>query len=391
MKQIVYISGSRSDYSLIKRTLAGLDIITELTVVATCMHLSNQFGNTYREIESDGFKVKKVDMLLDNDSLGSMVKSLGIGLYGITHILEDISPDLVFIEGDRGEALAGAIAAAHLNIPIIHHGGGDISGSIDNKIRSAISVLADFHLTGNQRSYQRLLCAGIPAGRITLVGEPGIDDILSGDYTQIEQVNKKYGIPSGKPMILLIQHPDTRENQNIDTDVRTILEVIAELEIPTVAIYSNSDAGGRVINSVLDEKSIELPFLKVFSHVERRDFLGLMNRCSVMLGNSSAGIVELPSFKKPFVCVGSRQKDRLQTENTINVECEKSEIIDALHHAMQDEAFVEKLSHVKNPYGDGHASEKIVNRIMEILEKENGSYNREDRMGQCTTTISRSK
>lgn len=367
MKKIVYVSGSRSDYSPIKRALAGLDKIAELTVVATCMHLSNQFGNTYREIETDGFKVKKVDMLLDSDSLGSMVKSLGIGLYGITHVFEDINPDIVFIEGDRGEALAGAIAAAHLNIPIIHHGGGDISGSIDDKIRSAISALADFHLAGNQRSYQRLLCAGIPAERITLVGEPGIDDILSGDYTSIDQVNIKYGIPPGEPMILLIQHPDTRENQNIDIDVRTILEVIAELEIPTVAVYSNSDAGGRIINSVLDEKTTQLPFLKVFSHVERRDFLGLMNRCSVMLGNSSAGIVELPSFKKPFVCVGSRQKDRLTIENTINVECRKTEIADALYYAMQDKTFIERLSHIKNPYGDGRASEKIVNRIMEII------------------------
>ena len=121
MKRIIYISGSRSDYSLIKRTLMGLNKITELTVVATGMHLSNQFGNTYKEIESDGFKIRKVDMLLDNNSLGSMAKSLGIGLYGIVQAFED-KPDIVFIE-DRGEALAGAIAAAHMNIPIVHHGG----------------------------------------------------------------------------------------------------------------------------------------------------------------------------------------------------------------------------------------------------------------------------
>lgn len=378
MKKIVYISGSRSDYSLIRRVLAGLNKITELTVVTTGMHLSNQFGNTYREIENDGFQVKRVDMLLDSDSLGSMVKSLGIGLYGITHVLEDINPDLVFIEGDRGEALAGAIAAAHLNIPIIHHGGGDISGSIDDKIRSAISVLSDFHLTGNQESYQRLILMGISAEKISLVGEPGIDDIFSGDYTSKDQINVKYGIQSGKPMILLIQHPDTQENRNIDTDIRTILEAVAELGIPTIAIYSNSDAGGRIINSVLDEKARELSFLNAFPNVGRKDFLGLMSRCSVMLGNSSAGLVELPSFRKPFICVGSRQRKRLQTENTINVKCKKTEIIDAIHYAMQDRAFTEKLGYIKNPYGDGHASEKIVNRIMEVLEKENGINNRKN-------------
>lgn len=378
MKKIVYISGSRSDYSLMKRTLAGLNKITKLTVVATCMHISNQFGNTYKEIEADGFQVRRVDMLLDSNSLGSMAKSLGVGLYGITHILEDLNPDLVLIEGDRGETLAGAIAAAHLNIPIVHHGGGDVSGSIDDKIRFAISVLADFHLTGNQESYQRLQGIGIPVERITPVGEPGIDDIISGDYTPEDQIDKNYGIPSGKPMILLIHHPDTQESLDVDIEIRIVLDSIAELDIPTVAIYSNSDAGGRIINSALDERSKDLPTLSVFPHVERREFLGLMNRCTVMLGNSSAGIVELPSFKKPFVCVGSRQKNRLQAGNTIDVKCSKTEIVNAVHFAMHNQLFIRQLSQIKNPYGDGYASEKIVNRVMEILRQDNGNHNRQN-------------
>ncbi len=368
MKKIVYISGSRSDYSPIKRTLAHLNQITELTIVATCMHLSNQFGNTYKEIESDGFQVIKVDMLLDNNSLGSMVKSLGIGLYGISHVLEDINPDLVFIEGDRGESLAGAIAAAHMNIPVVHHGGGDISGSIDDKIRYAITALSDFHLTGNQESYQRLIRSGIPEERISVVGEPGLDDIFSGDFTQIDEINKKYCLSSGKQIILLIHHPDTKENFTVETEIKIILEAIAELKIPTVAVYSNSDAGGRIINSVLEEKSKELPFLRVFPHVDRRDFLGLMNRCSVMLGNSSAGIIELPCFKKPFVCIGSRQKKRLRTGNTCDVNCTKEKIVDAIYFVMHDRSFIERIQQIKNPYGEGCASEKIVSRVMRILE-----------------------
>jgi UDP-hydrolysing UDP-N-acetyl-D-glucosamine 2-epimerase len=368
MKKIVYISGSRSDYSPIKRTLAHLNQITKLTIVATCMHLSNQFGNTYREIEDDGFQVRKVDMLLDNNSLGSMVKSLGIGLYGISHIMEEINPDLVFIEGDRGESLAGAIAAAHMNIPVVHHGGGDISGSIDDKIRSAITALSDFHLVGNQESYQRLFSTGIPAEKIAVVGEPGLDDIFSKDFTQIDEINKKYCLLSEKPMLLLIQHPDTKKSLAVETEIRIILDAITELKIPTVAVYSNSDAGGRIINSVLDEKTKELPFLRVFPHVDRRDFLGLMNRCSIMIGNSSAGIIELPCFKKPFICIGSRQKNRLRAGNTLDVSCTKVEIVNAIHFVMHDRAFIEKIQQIKNPYGDGCASEKIVSRVMRILE-----------------------
>jgi UDP-hydrolysing UDP-N-acetyl-D-glucosamine 2-epimerase len=339
------------------------------------MHLSNQFGNTSREIEADGFNVRKVDMLLDNNSLGSMAKSLGIGLYGISHILEEINPDLVFIEGDRGESLAGAIAAAYLNIPIVHHGGGDISGSIDDKIRSAITVLSNFHLTGNNESYQRLLRIGIPEDRIEFVGEPGIDDIYSGDFTKEDGINKKYGLPSEKPMILLIQHPDTTESMTVETEIRIILDAITELKIPTVAVYSNADAGGRIINSVLDENSKKLSFLRVFPHVERRDFLGLMNRCSVMLGNSSAGIIELPCFKKPFVCIGSRQKNRLRTANTRDVNCTKEEIINAIQFVTHDQAFIERMQQIKNPYGNGTASKEIITIINKILRDTDGNNN----------------
>jgi len=339
------------------------------------MHLSNQFGRTYREIESDGFKIRKVDMLLDNNSLGSMAKSLGIGLFGITQVLEDIQPDLVFIEGDRGESLAGAVAAAHLNIKIIHHGGGDSSGSIDDKIRSAISALSDFHLTGNQESYQKLRSTGIPLDRIALVGEPGIDDIILGEFTEEDQIESKFGIPAGKPMILLIYHPDTQENEGVGKQIQTILDSIAELKITTIAIYSNSDAGGRIINSILDEKSKECSFLKVFSNVERRDFLGLMNRCSVMVGNSSAGIVELPSFKKPFVCLGSRQKNRLQMENVIDTNISKVEIINAILFAIYNQSFLKRLVNTQNLYGDGFASKKILTIIMDILEIDDGHNN----------------
>ncbi|MFA4849323.1 MAG: UDP-N-acetylglucosamine 2-epimerase [Methanoregula sp.] len=368
MKKIVYISGSRSDYSPIKRTLDQLNRITELTIVATCMHLSNQFGNTCKEIEADGFHVRKVDMLLDNNSLGSMVKSLGIGLYGISHVLEEINPDLVFIEGDRGESLAGAIAAAHLNIPIIHHGGGDISGSIDNKIRAAITALSDYHMTGNQESYQRLVGSGVPPEKITVVGEPGLDDIFSGDFTPNDEINKKYGLTPETSMILLVQHPDTKESLSVEKEIRTILEAIAELKMPTVAVYSNADAGGRIINSILAENAKELPFLRVFPHVERRDFLGLMNRCSVMIGNSSAGIVELPCFKKPFICIGSRQKNRLRAGNTLDITCTRENIIDALQFVTHDRSFIERMQQTRNPYGDGCASEKIVSQVLRILE-----------------------
>lgn len=178
MSQIVFVTGSRSEYSLMRRLLLDLQGENKITVIATGMHLSPKFGKTISEIEQDGFEIKKVDSLLDTDTLGGMIKSLSISLHGIASAIEELSPDLILIEGDRGEALAGALAGAYLNIPVCHHGGGDSSGSVDNKLRSATSMLSDYHLVGNLDSYNNLLNMGIPKNRIFIVGEPGIDDIV---------------------------------------------------------------------------------------------------------------------------------------------------------------------------------------------------------------------
>lgn len=368
MKKVVYISGTRADFGLMRRTLLELNNHLDLTIIATCMHLSPRFGSTIKEIERDEFKIKKVDMLIDNDSLGAMVKSFGVGVYGIAQAIEVTNPDLIFVEGDRGESLAGAIAGAHLNIPVVHHGGGDVGGSIDNKIRYAITMFSDYHLTGNEESYRRLISMGTPKDRIFNVGEPGLDDIYAGDFTPKGEIIKKYDITPDKPLILLVQHPNTEEYEDVEMQIKETLSAIKELKIQTVAIYSNADAGGRIINETLEDYAKELNFLKVFLHIERRDFLGLMNVCNVMIGNSSAGIIELPSFKKPFVCVGSRQKNRLRAGNTIDVSYNKSNIIRSIKKALYDKELREKLKPIKNPYGDGKASARIVKIISEILD-----------------------
>ena len=368
MKKVVYISGSRADYSLMRRALIELNKHVDLTIITTCMHLSQRFGSTVKEIEKDGLKVKKIDMLIDNDSLGAMVKSFGIGIYGITQAIEEIDPDIIFVEGDRGESLAGAIVGAHLNIPVVHHGGGDVGGSIDNKIRSAITMFSDYHLVGNEESYSRLISMEIPKDRIFNVGEPGLDDIYAGDFTLKGEIAKKYNINPEKPLILLVQHPNTEEYEDVEIQIRETLNMIKELKIQTIAIYSNADAGGRIINKTLEDYSKELSFLKVFPNIERRDFLGLMNACDVMVGNSSAGIVELPSFKKPFVCIGLRQKDRLRAGNVVDVGYNEEEIAEGINRVLSDKDFREKLKTTKNPYGVGKASARIVKIISEIVD-----------------------
>lgn len=366
MRKIVYISGSRSDYYLIKKILIELDKLADLRVIATCMHLSPQFGSTVHEIEKDNLNVKKIDMLLDSNTLGAMAKSFGIAVYGITQAIEEINPDLIFVEGDRGESLAGAMVGSSLNIPVVHHGGGDLAGSIDNKIRYAITAFADYHLVGNEESYRRLVKMGIQKERIHNVGEPGLDSIYAREFTPKEEIILKYNINSEKPLILLIQHPNTEEYEDIENQIKATIEAIDELKVPTIAIYSNADSGGRTINDALEDYSKKSDSFKVFQNINKDDFLGLMNVCDLMVGNSSAGIVELPSFRKPYVCIGTRQKSRLRAGNTIDIDYNKEQIIKAINKAINDKDFVKNMEKVENPYCKGNTSMKIVKYLLEI-------------------------
>jgi UDP-hydrolysing UDP-N-acetyl-D-glucosamine 2-epimerase len=350
-----------------KRTLMELNEKFNLTIIATSMHLSSMFGYTVELIEKDGFKVEKVDMLFDNDSLSAMAKSFGIGVYGIAQIMEKIKPDVILVGGDRGESLAGAIVGAHLNIPVAHHSGGDLSSSIDNKIRYAITSFSDFHLVGNSKSYEKLISIGISAENLFCVGEPGLDDIKSKNFSSKETIVKKYDINPKEPFIILLQHPNTDEFEETEKNIIETLNAIKELKIQTIAIYSNSDSGGKLINNKIDEYSHNFNFINCFANIERGDFLGLINVCDLMVGNSSSGIIELPSFKKPFVYVGTRQENRIISGNVINVDYNKQEIIDGIKKALYDVKFRAELKNIKNPYGDGNSSQRIVKTILNIM------------------------
>jgi len=371
MGQIVFVTGARSEYSLMRGLLLDLQKENKITVIATGMHLSPKFGKTISEIEKDSFEIKRIDSLFDTDTLGGMVKSLSISLHGIASAIEELSPELILIEGDRGEALAGALVGAYLNIPVCHHGGGDSSGSVDNKLRSATSMLSDYHLVGNIESYNNLLNMGIPKNRIFIVGEPGIDDIISGAFEPLDVICGKYNLDPELPSILLVFHPNTEEYGDIDEQITELLKAIGSLNFRTVAVYSNADAGGQLINQRITEASKLLSCLSVYPNLSRKDFLGLMNACSVMVGNSSAGIVELPSFKKPFVCIGTRQKGRLKARNVLEVEARKNDIIDAIQISIYDKDFIRDLQQLENPYGDGRCSLKVCEIIQRILENPN--------------------
>lgn len=368
MKKIVYVSGSRADFNVMINTLLELNKCFDLTIIVTGMHLSIKWGKTIDEIEKYRFKLRKVDINLEGKNLSSMVKSLGVGIIKITTTIEEIMPDLIFVEGDRGEALAGAIVGAHLNIPVIHHGGGDISGSIDDKIRNALTMFSDYHLTGNLYSYNKLVKMGLDDKKIFNVGEPGLDSLYEQNYTQKDEIIKKFKINPEVNLLILIFHPNTKEFANSKMQIIQILEAIKELKIPTIGLYANADAGGLIINEIYEKYQKELLFLKIYKHLFREDFVGLMSICSAMIGNSSSGLTELPFFKKPFICVGTRQKGRLMAKNVLEVNYNKEEIKKAIAKGLYDKKFRRNLENLENPYGDGKSYLKITEIIREILE-----------------------
>ncbi len=194
MDKIVYISGTRADFNLMTKPLLELKKYVDLTIIVTGMHFSQKWGKTIQEIKKYGFKIEKADINLDIVSLDEMVEAFGLELIKITSIVKKINPHLIYVEGDRGEALTGAIIGAHLNIPVVHHGGGDVSNSIDNKIRNAISMFSDYHLTGNIQSYKRLVNMGMDESKVFNVGEPGLDYIIANNFTQKDEIIRKYGI-----------------------------------------------------------------------------------------------------------------------------------------------------------------------------------------------------
>ncbi len=371
MKKVVYISGSRADFNLMSRTLIELKNYVDLIIIATGMHLSKKWGNTIEEINKYDFKIEIAKVILHDNNLSEMVESFGEELIKISKIIKRIMPDLIFVEGDRSEMLAGAIIGAYLNIPVMHHGGGDLSESIDNKIRFAITMFSDYHLTGNIESYKRLIKMGLPNDKIFNVGEPGLDDILAGKYTPKEKIIEKYNIDKSKPLLLLIYHPNTWEYNFIKGNIRQILEAIKILKYPTIGLYANADAGGDIINKFLVKYEAELPYLTLYRHLYKEDFYGLLSICSALIGNSSTGLTELPSFKKPFICIGTRQKGRLKANNVIETTYQKEEIIEAVKKGLFNDEFKKSLEKLVNPYGDGKSYLKITNIICKILNNKN--------------------
>lgn len=370
-RNVVVVTGTRAEYGLLKSSMGAIRASDELSldIVATGMHLSPQHGYTVTEIEADGFEVSsRVHMQLEGDSGLTMAKSLGLGIQGLAETFQELDPDLVLVLGDRDEAFGGAVAAAHMNIPVAHvHGGDAMTGAIiDDSLRHALTKFAHLHFPASETSAERIRKLGEEPWRITTVGAPGIDAIRNGEYTQPADFYETYELDPEKPLLLVVQHPVTTQPSAAGEQMRETLDALSAFdEAEVVLIYPNADAGGKQMIEAIEEHDSTDEF-HTFRNAPRRDFLGSMNVATAMVGNSSSGIIEAPSFGLPVVDVGPRQEGRERAANTLTVPHETDGIREGIERCLSDDTFRKQARECENPYDYGGAAERIVARLSEV-------------------------
>ena len=359
------IAGSRGEYGYYRPVIKEIikDPNLDYGIIATNMHVLDTFGSSIKEIEKDNFKIDSVIYnTFDGYNKITMVKSLAVFMLQLPEALESMKADVVLIGGDRGEQFMAAVVAAHMYIPVAHIQAGEISGNIDGVTRHAIARYAHIHLAANKDAADRLLKTGEEKFRIHNVGAPQLDEIVQGKFTGKKELLKKFNLASNKPIFLLVQHPVTEEFGQAGNQIKCTLDALEKIDAQIIVILNNSDAGGSEMREVIMQN--RTPQMKVFPNMPREDYIGLMKIADVLIGNSSSGLLEAPSFGLPAVNIGNRQRGRVRGKNVINVMYNKEEIVRAIKKAMS-ESFKKKLVKCENPYGDG----KSAKRIVDILKK----------------------
>jgi UDP-hydrolysing UDP-N-acetyl-D-glucosamine 2-epimerase len=362
-KKILYITGARSDYGIIGSVLKEMVAHNlQVEILALGMHLMPEFGMTLNDVKKSGLSVHVVNTTYEKDDRASMSKFIGESIVGITKKVSQIKPDIILVLGDRGEILASAVARAYLGIPVAHIHGGEVSETVDEYARHAISKLSNIHFPSTEKSKERLIRLGEREKYIFCVGAPGLDDLLSSKILPDEAIYKKYNLDESRPIIVATMHPVSEDIQNAPRQIETMLEALKGHQ--TILIYPNADAGGREMIKVIERyKSTE--GFHIHKSIPREDFFNILRLASAVVGNSSGGIIEACSFHLPVVNIGNRQNGREREVNVIDVGYNTEDIRKAIHNALGDN-IKELLAQVKNPYGNGTAGKQIAKILAEI-------------------------
>ena len=370
MKKVCIVTGTRAEYGLLKPVIDKVyhSDLLELQLVVTGMHLSTEFGLTYKEIEEDGYPItSKVEMLLGSDTPVGITKSMGVAMIGFADCFDQNKPDIVVILGDRYEMLAAASAAMIARIPIAHiHGGELTEGIIDEAIRHSITKMSHIHFTTVEEYRKRVIQLGESPSTVYNLGALGVENAKKVNLLPKEELENMIGFQFHFPTIMVTYHPVTLEKTFAQKQFEEILDVIdRHKEISVIFTKANADTDGRIINEMIDEYvNLNKDRCRGYTSLGQKKYLSALQFCDAVVGNSSSGIIEVPSFKIPTVNIGDRQKGRARAESVIDCGNGGVQIDAALMKALSDE-FRDKISGIKNPYEGEKTSEKIV----EIISK----------------------
>jgi len=369
LRKICVVTGTRADYGLLYWLMREIqnDVELQLQLIVTGMHLSPEFGLTYTVIEQDGFPIDaKVEMLLSSDTCVGITKSIGLGLIGFAETLDRLKPDLLVVLGDRYEILAASQAAMVARIPIAHIAGGDTTeGAIDEAVRHSITKMSHLHFVTNQEAARRVRQMGENPLMIYCVGSPGIDYIKNLTLLNLQELEQTLDFTFLSKNLLITFHPVTLENKSSQWQLKELLEALDLLgkDVGLIFTKPNSDTDGRVIIEMIDEYVAKRSNARSYTSLGQQRYLSTVAQVDAVVGNSSSGLYEVPTFKKPTVNIGQRQKGRLQGESVINCTNDAQHIYDAIQ-----QAFLLNCEHVVNPYGEGDASPLIVKTIKGIID-----------------------
>lgn len=367
-RRICVVTGNRADYGLMQWVLHDLKLEPniELQLLVTGAHLSPEFGSTVRQIEADGFTIaKRVEMLLSSDTPNGIAKSIGLGVIGMSDALADLGPDVAMVLGDRYEILAAAQACLVHNIPLAHIAGGDTTeGAFDESIRHAITKMAHLHFVTNELSARRVRQLGEDPRRIHVVGSPGLDHLHRMTLLDRPALEHALDARLGPRNLLVTFHPVTLDTVRPETQLAELLAALDGLDEETTLWFTrpNADTGGRATSSVLDKwASHRKGRVHVFTSLGQLLYLSLMSHVDAVVGNSSSGLYEAPSFRIGTVDIGDRQRGRLAAASVVRCAPERSAIHRAIEQALQL-----NCSQVANPYGDGHAAQRIMSVLRDL-------------------------
>jgi GDP/UDP-N,N'-diacetylbacillosamine 2-epimerase (hydrolysing) len=384
MKNICVVTAARSEYGPLYPLLNKIrqDETLNLKLIVTGSHLSEEFGFTYRIIEKDGFKIdRKIDVLLSSDTSAGVSKSMGLALIGFADYFCENKPDMLILLGDRYELLPICFAAMNEMIPIAHISGGEITeGAIDDSIRHAVTKLSYLHFTANEEYRKRVIQLGESPERVFAFGELGLENIFCqkllskqelANKLNEHEIDKKIGqklkFSLDDPYALATFHPVTLDLESAKVQFEELLKAVDMMNINVIFTKSNADKGWRGINRLIDEYANKNPENCIaFKNMGELNYLSAMKYCAMVLGNSSSGIWEAPSFGVPTVNIGYRQKGRIRAKTTLDCNPNFEDILKAMKKAMSKD-FREHIKGATNPYGDGNTSEKIISVIKDFL------------------------